>query len=745
VPKRWTRFVLAVSLLALLVPAPPARAQLDACNVGLSPHSVAPSSDTGFSFGFYNPSSDPIAWIQITRPAGDYVALESASAWSWDATVDTDTVTFSNGSLPHAYSQGFSVQALARAATGGPVDWTVQISDDPGGANPITCTDDLSLVIQTQPSVINISNVHVTDVRTTSVKVLWDTDVASNSQVEYGADSSYGSSSTLDSNLVTSHTVTLNGLTPNSGYHYRVTSATPADGGTVTSDDNTFLTATQELPPAPTANPALANQNTTGTVPGVVVQSTPTEHVAPSIGLATDLSKPFRQAPSIAGTASDNIAVARVEYSVNGGRDWLPVDAVTSRNGGQTASFSFTPIVSEDGNYQVVARATDSSGNTTATAPATLVIDRLPPQLGPLIISYGPETLTPDVHGLVHVVAGSDYRLSASSVGGPTGVTLAVNRGTAKTSRTFTLTRSPGSGLWSGLLSLAAGGVYQVVAESADGAGNHTTRTLLTVVVTPPGVVADSSAKPFNNAKLTLYYLEPSTHSWQVWDGAAYDQTNPQTTDQTGHYSLMVPKGEYYLRVTAPRHHAFVSDIFTADRPLALTAAVTLKPLAHIGAITFPDFTWSSQPLEFTQVSAATASSGQTLVNTFLPNFILPTTTGGTQRSIALSGKPTVLTLLTTWSPDSQSQLAALAAVQAKPDINVAPVFSQEHPSLVSTYLATGGYDLTAIIDPDGTLVQPLQIGSLPEHIFVDRTGRIKKVMVGVLSKEELLNQLGGL
>jgi hypothetical protein len=86
-----------------------------------------------------------------------------------------------------------------------------------------------------------------------------------------------------------------------------------------------------------------------------------------------------------------------------------------------------------------------------------------------------------------------------------------------------------------------------------------------------------------------------------------------------------------------------------------------------------------------------------------------------------------------------------LAEAQANPDVNITPVFSQEHATLVSTYLATAGYHLTGLIDPDGLLVPVLQVGSLPQHVFVDRGGRIKKVMVGVLSKDQILATLGGL
>ncbi|MDZ7363133.1 MAG: PQQ-dependent sugar dehydrogenase, partial [candidate division KSB1 bacterium] len=69
----------------------------------------------------------------------------------------------------------------------------------------------------------------------------WQTDEASDSQVEYGLTAGYGSSSPLDAALVTSHTVTLSGLQPNTTYHYRVKSKDAA-GNLAASGDFSFTT-----------------------------------------------------------------------------------------------------------------------------------------------------------------------------------------------------------------------------------------------------------------------------------------------------------------------------------------------------------------------------------------------------------------------------------------------------------------------------------------------------------------------
>ncbi len=66
-----------------------------------------------------------------------------------------------------------------------------------------------------QASTPAISNVTVTNVLTTSATVNWTTDTPSNSQVEYGTTTAYGSATTLDSTMVTAHNQALSSLQMN--------------------------------------------------------------------------------------------------------------------------------------------------------------------------------------------------------------------------------------------------------------------------------------------------------------------------------------------------------------------------------------------------------------------------------------------------------------------------------------------------------------------------------------------------
>ena len=87
---------------------------------------------------------------------------------------------------------------------------------------------------------LTISSVGSSGITTGGATITWDTNLPASSQVEYGLTASYGSTTTLNSTLVTSHTQSIVGLTAGTLYHYRVRSSIGAD--VKYSGDYTFTT-----------------------------------------------------------------------------------------------------------------------------------------------------------------------------------------------------------------------------------------------------------------------------------------------------------------------------------------------------------------------------------------------------------------------------------------------------------------------------------------------------------------------
>lgn len=95
------------------------------------------------------------------------------------------------------------------------------------------------IALEQDPNAI-ITNVQASGVTQTTATITWDTDVPADSLVQYGTSTQYGYTTPRNPAMVTSHSVTLTGLTPGYVYHYRVISNNGNGDGI--SGDYTFLT-----------------------------------------------------------------------------------------------------------------------------------------------------------------------------------------------------------------------------------------------------------------------------------------------------------------------------------------------------------------------------------------------------------------------------------------------------------------------------------------------------------------------
>jgi hypothetical protein len=95
--------------------------------------------------------------------------------------------------------------------------------------------------IDTDPP--NLFNIEASNITYTSATITWQTNENSTSQVRWGLTNQYGNTSTLNSNMVTNHSVNITGLQANRAYHYQVLSRDAA-GNLATSEDQTFYVGT---------------------------------------------------------------------------------------------------------------------------------------------------------------------------------------------------------------------------------------------------------------------------------------------------------------------------------------------------------------------------------------------------------------------------------------------------------------------------------------------------------------------
>jgi Purple acid Phosphatase, N-terminal domain len=102
-----------------------------------------------------------------------------------------------------------------------------------------------------------ISGVNVSNISSAGATVSWQTNGASNSQVEYGIDTNYGLIATQPSDSTASHTVNLNNLAASTTYHFRARS----NAGSLTGVSNDFTFTTLAGNGGETTTTATTNHN----------------------------------------------------------------------------------------------------------------------------------------------------------------------------------------------------------------------------------------------------------------------------------------------------------------------------------------------------------------------------------------------------------------------------------------------------------------------------------------------------
>lgn len=187
-----------------------------------------------------------------------------------------------------------------------------------------------------------ISSVTVASITSSGATIAWTTNEASDTQVEYGPTTAYGSVSPLNGGLVTAHSVIVGALAGNTLYHFRVRSK-DASGNLAVSGDFTFTTVAVDLTlPVVSITAPAANATVSGTT-------------------------------AFSATATDNVGVAGVEFKLDGVL-LAPEDTVAP----YTVAWNTTTATNVS--HTLTAVAWDAAGNS-ATATRTVTVANAPAQV----------------------------------------------------------------------------------------------------------------------------------------------------------------------------------------------------------------------------------------------------------------------------------------------------------------------------------------------------------------------------
>src|SRR3989449_531001 len=139
------------------------------------------------------------------------------------------------------------------------------VARDAAGNTATAVGVSVTVANDTTPPVI--SSVSAFNISSSAATITWATNEACDSQVDYGLTTAYGSSTPLNSSLLTAHAVTLTGMLANTPYHYRVKSRDAA-GNLATSADFTLTTLVVSAPTITSFTPTSGAVGTSVTISG---------------------------------------------------------------------------------------------------------------------------------------------------------------------------------------------------------------------------------------------------------------------------------------------------------------------------------------------------------------------------------------------------------------------------------------------------------------------------------------------
>jgi uncharacterized protein (TIGR03790 family) len=187
------------------------------------------------------PDATPVLTFAARRDGLTYSGTLTLSAAVSPNTVAVQFQADGYDAGPELHAPPYTASFDTTPADNGPILLTAKVRDS-SGATLISDPVPIILFNEASSNAPVISGVSVVSVAARSAVLTWSTDINSDSQVEYGLDSRYGSSSPVDGTFAMSHQVTLADLTPATLYHFRVKSRNQA-GQAGVSGDFTFTTA----------------------------------------------------------------------------------------------------------------------------------------------------------------------------------------------------------------------------------------------------------------------------------------------------------------------------------------------------------------------------------------------------------------------------------------------------------------------------------------------------------------------
>jgi len=308
----------------------------------------------------------------------------------------------------------------------------------------------------------------------------------------------------------------------------------------------------------------------------------------------------------------------------------------------------------------------------------------------------------------------------------------------------YPLTYDENLKLWTGDLTFKHTGIFRLKAVVASWECEYE-REINTVFISEKMSLEDKdSGKKISNAKVSIYEKDYRSNNFQLWNANAYGFSNPLKA-QNGEFSMVLPKGEYYLDIDIPGYNSVRSLITSIPDHSVVTANVKLKPK---GGIVEQFLTLLNRDDETNNFRLnVTTLPGMYLMalKKEVPEITLHDENNSQVSFYELTDpqKPTVLYVYSCWNTLASEQLEVYQSVRDELGsmYTFIPITTMEPDQVNKTCLSRGEYSVEFLKPSDRFFHDYFSI-SLPQFYLMDKDRNLLNIITGPQQKDDLVDMI---
>jgi hypothetical protein len=424
--------------------------------------------------------------------------------------------------------------------------------------------------------------------------------------------------------------------------------------------------------------------------------------------------------------------IDRLEYSITGGQTWRGIETVPALELGG-GPFTFNVFQLPDGEYTVTARAVTPAG-------AVLESDDCDFRVGGDLIFGANEFVLPaqrspiSDYGIIQLYLDEPHQFYLEAIGARRADVVNLDTG-----EEYELTYDRALKLWTGMLVFDEEGQFRLQGSISNEFGSYR-REINSVSVIEPASIRDAeTAERIEEAIVTVMEADPATGLFREWNGVPYGQENPFIAED-GRFGLILPQGEFYLRVSVPGYDDISSVITTIERQSRVTADIQMERQTlfdYVVSFFLRDASSNNFPLRIVPLE---------------PHYLLevgePTEDITLERldgepvqlrSLMRTGVPTVIYAYSNWNTLAQEQMRIYEGVVEDLGRNyiLVPITTMEPLTHTDKFLGRGDYRIVHYRPTDIYHHNYFSI-SLPQFFLLDGDGNLVDIIVGPQTAETL-------